>query len=58
MSNPEPKPVELVRRVLAKPLVHRGEPLEPGAEVELRQDQVDNLEPRGYFQSVKGAPKR
>ena len=46
----------LHERTLAKPLVQGGEELQPGATVRLRQDQIDRLEPDGYFGDA--APKR
>ena len=44
-----------IRRVLAKPLVNRGVELQPGDTVDLRQDQIERLEPEGYFEPVGGA---
>ena len=43
-----------IRRVLAKKLVNRGVELRPGDTVDLRQDQIERLEPDGYFEPVKG----
>lgn len=44
-----------IRRVLAKPLVNRGLKLQPGDTVDLRQEQIERLEPDGYFEPLKGA---
>ena len=46
-----------IRRVLAKPLVNRGVELQPGDTVDLRQEQIERLEPEGHFEPVKGAGK-
>lgn len=46
-----------IRRVLAKPLVNRGIELQPGDTVDLRQEQIERLEPEGYFEPVNGRSK-
>ncbi|MCY4548121.1 MAG: hypothetical protein OXC28_07125 [Defluviicoccus sp.] len=42
-------------RVLAKRLIQAGETREPGETVLLRQDQIDRLEPEGYFAPAAGS---
>ena len=44
-------------RVLARKLRQGGEVREPGTTVRLRQDQIERLEPEGYFAPEKGRGK-
>ena len=49
---------ERVTRILARPLIQAGMKKEPGDEVLLRPDQIERLEPEGYFRPAakrKGA---
>ena len=41
------------KRVLAKRLLQAGEWREKGETVELRQDQIERLEPKGYLEKEK-----
>lgn len=45
------QPEERIERTLARPLINAGVELRPGDTVMLRQDQIDRLEPDGYFEA-------
>ena len=45
-------------RVLARPLAAAGELKSPGDTVCLHPDQIDRLEPEGYFEPAKPPAKR
>ena len=43
-----------IERTLARELRHRRVLLPPGAKVRLRPDQIERLEPEGYFEPAPG----
>ena len=52
-----PAAPETVTRILARELIQAGELRRAGDTVTLRPDQVEYLEPRGYFEPAPGAGK-
>ena len=45
-----------IERTLARELRHRRVLLPPGAKVRLRPDQIERLEPEGYFEPTGQRP--
>ena len=54
MTERKPATAERVTRTLAKPLIQAGVRREPGEEVALRPEQIERLEPEGYFEPLEG----
>ena len=46
------KPAPRLKRVLARPIIQAGIERQIGETVELRPDQVERLEPEGYFEAA------